>query len=232
MTAAVGLRFTQRCRLRRSYIARAETVALDVVLAVLGADVTRQHLQTALGSSVRAHGLATEFGHHGADIDDLTFAALHHLRQHGCADDIGGYEVNVDHLLELFPLHLVHRNALDDTGVVDEDVDGSDLCVDTFHQRLNRYFICHVAHVPVHVPYTFRAIELQRLVDSFLTAGVENELISTCLCKRFGDREADAVAPAGHPCVLAFQRKKIVHMIVGLQFEAAKVQQILHICKF
>ena len=52
MTAAVGLTLTERSRLRGCDIARADTITLDVVLTILRADVTSQHLQTALGSCV------------------------------------------------------------------------------------------------------------------------------------------------------------------------------------
>src|SRR5699024_8762763 len=41
MAAAVGLALAQRRGLRRLDVARADAVALDVVLAVLGADVAR-----------------------------------------------------------------------------------------------------------------------------------------------------------------------------------------------
>ena len=57
MTAAVGLRFTQRCRLRRGDVAWANGVTLNVIAAILGTDVSCEHLQSTLGSSVGADGL-------------------------------------------------------------------------------------------------------------------------------------------------------------------------------
>ena len=151
MAAAVGLALAQGSGLGRGDVAGADAVALDVVLAVLGADVAGEHLQAALRGGVGAHGLTAELGHHRADVDDLALAALHHLGEHGGGDDERGDEVHVDDGLELGALHLVHRDALDDAGVVDEDVDLAHLFVDLLHEGLHVVFLGHVAHVPVHV---------------------------------------------------------------------------------
>ena len=176
---------------------------MDVILAVLGADVTRQHLQATLGSRISRNGLAAQLTHHRADIDDLTFAAFHHLRQYRCRNDIRRYEIDIDHLLKLLAFHLVHRDTLDDTGVIDEDMNGTYLFMNTLHEGFNRHFIRHVAHIAMCVLYTFCAIEFQGFIDRFLTAGIEDDMLRTCLCERLGDSKTNAVTCACHPCVLS-----------------------------
>ena len=80
MTGAVRLTLAQRRGLRCRDVARSDAVALDVVLAVLGADVAGQHLQAALRRRVGGHGLAAQLAHHGADVDDLAVTLLDHAR--------------------------------------------------------------------------------------------------------------------------------------------------------
>ena len=205
MSTAVRLTLTQRCCLRSSDVTRANAVALDIVASVLRADVARQHLQATFGGSVGADGLTTELTHHRADVDYLTFAAFHHLRQHCCADDVRCYQVNVNNLLEILPLHLMHRNTLDDTGVVDEDVNLPYLGMNFLHESLHGHFVRHVADITMYIADTRCLIICQRFVDSFLTAGIEDNLTGTGLSKCFGYSKTDAVACACDPGILAFQ---------------------------
>ena len=151
MAAAVRLAFTQRSSLGRSNVARAYAVTLDVVLTILRADVTGEHLQAALGSSVCRNGLTTQLRHHRADVDDLTLTALHHLRDDGRRADERTHKVDVDDLLELSALHLVHGDALDDTSVVDEDVNLTNLLMDGLHKGLYCIFVGHVADIALHI---------------------------------------------------------------------------------
>ena len=151
MSASVRLRLAKRRRLRGCDVTRTQTVALDVVLAVLGADIACQHLQSALRSSIGTHGLATEFGHHRADIDDLAFAPCHHLRQYRSGYNVWCYQVNIDHLLEFLTLHLMHRYTLDDAGVINENIDLSYLLMNTLHKSLDGVLVRHVAYIAVRV---------------------------------------------------------------------------------
>ena len=54
-----------------SDVTRADTITLMLYSPYSGADVTSQHLQTTLSGSVCRYSLTTQFGHHGADVDDL-----------------------------------------------------------------------------------------------------------------------------------------------------------------
>ena len=64
MTTAVGLTLTQRCCLWCGNIARTDTVALNVVLAIFRTNVTRQHFQTAFSGCVGGDRLTAELTHH------------------------------------------------------------------------------------------------------------------------------------------------------------------------
>ena len=147
MARTVGLTLAQRSGLGRCDVARADAVALDVVLAVLRSDVAGQHLQTALGCGVCRHGLAAQLRHHRADVDDLAVALLDHRGDDGLRDDERTVEVDVDHLAELRGGHLDHRDALDDAGVVDEDVHHADLLFDLRYHGVHLLLVGHVADV-------------------------------------------------------------------------------------
>lgn len=114
--------FTQRSSLRSSDVTRADTITLDVVSTVFGADVTSQHLQTTLSGSVCRYSLTTQFGHHGADVDDLTVTLLHHCRQNSLRNDERSIQVDVDNATEIGSFHFVHRDTADDTCVVNQNI--------------------------------------------------------------------------------------------------------------
>ena len=218
MAAAVGLALPEGSGLGRGDVAGADAVALDVVLAVLGADVAGEHLQAALRGGVGAHGLAAELGHHRADVDDLALAALHHLGEHGGGDDERGDEVHVDDGLELGALHLVHRDTLDNAGVVHEDVDLAHLFVDLLHEGLHVVLLGHVAHVPVYVRDARFLIIVQAPLQRGLVDVVEDDVPDAGFDKSFGDVEADSVGSARDPGVLAFEGEEVCHIFVWLVF--------------
>ena len=89
MPAAVRLHFPQGSGLGRLYVTRAKAVALNVVSAVLGADISGQHLQAALCGSICGYGFPSQFGHHGTDIDDLAVPLFDHGRNHCLGYDKG-----------------------------------------------------------------------------------------------------------------------------------------------
>ncbi len=214
MTAAIGLVFAQRRGLRGSDIARSDTVALDVVCTVLGADITGQHLQSALRCCIGADGLTTEFGHHGADIDDFAFTALHHLGQHGRRNDIGSDEVHIDDRLELGALHLVHGYALDDTGIVDEDVDLSDLGMDAFNEGFDSVLVGDIAYIAVHILDARCSIVIESAPEGFFVDIIEDDVLYSGCDKGFCDVETDSITCACYPSVFSFQRKEIHMMII------------------
>ena len=209
MAAAVGLAFAERGGLRRGDVAGADAVALDVVFTVLGADIAGQHLEAALGRRIGGDGLAAEFGHHRADVDDLPFAALHHFGKDGGGDDVRGHEVHVDDLLEFLALHLVHRDALDDAGVVDEDVDLADLGVNALHQGLDGLFVGDVADIAGHVRDARLLVVGEAALEGGLVDVIENDVLRAGGDESLRDVEADAVGGAGDPGVFPFQGKQI-----------------------
>ena len=109
MSASVSLTLTQRSCLRCSDVSGSDAVALDVVLAVLGADVSCKHLQSALGSRVCGYSLASELAHHGADVDDLSVTFLNHSRDNRLGNDERCVQVYIDDFAEFICLHLKHR---------------------------------------------------------------------------------------------------------------------------
>ena len=209
MAAAIRLQLAQRSRLRGSDIARAKAVALDVVSTVFGADVAGEHLQTALGCCVGAHGLATQLRHHGADVDNLTLTTLHHLGQYSRRHDERTYQVDVDNLLELCAFHLVHRDTFDDAGIVHKDVDVTHLGVDFLNHLFHLVFFRNIANIAVHVSDTCVSIVLQTAGKELLVDVVEDNVLDTCCNKSFSNVEANAVRRTGDEGVLTFQRKRI-----------------------
>ena len=188
-------------------IAGADAVALDVVLAVLGADVAGEHLEAALGAGVGGNGLAAQFAHHGADVDDLAVAFFDHLGDDGLADDEGGVQVHVDDLAEIRRAHLAHGDAFDDARVVDQNIDDADFFLDLVGERLHGGLIGHVADIALGGDAKL-GVGGKSLVDQLLIDIVEHDLRAR-LMERGGNGETDAVAGAGDPRDFAFQREGI-----------------------
>ena len=147
MTRTVSLRFAKRCSLRSSDVTRADTITLDVVLTVLGSDVTSQHLQSTLGSSISRHSLTTQFTHHRADVDNLAVTFLYHRRDNSLGYDKRSVQVYVDHLTEFSSRHFVHRNTLDDTCIVHQNIDHAHFFLNLGNHSVHLLFICHVAYI-------------------------------------------------------------------------------------
>ena len=211
MARTVGLTLAQRSGLGRCDVARADAVALDVVLAVLRSDVAGQHLQTALGCGVCRHGLAAQLRHHRADVDDLAVALLDHRGDDGLRDDERTVEVDVDHLAELCGGHFDHRDALDDAGVVDEDVHHADLLFDLRYHGVHLLLVGHVADVAFGLD-ALGLVGGQTFVHQLLFDVVEDDL-SALACESRSQRESDAVRGARHERDLTFQRK-VYHNVI------------------
>ena len=207
MPASVGLPLAQGRGLRRFDIARPDAVALDVVRAVFGADVAREHLQAALGRGIGGNGFAAQLGHHGADVDDFSVTFLDHRGDDGLGADEGGVEVHVDDLAEIVGAHLRHGDALDDARVVDQNVDDADLVLHVCHQGLHRAFISHVADVAMG-PDALFCIGGQPLVHQLLTDVVKDDG-STRGGKCLRNGETDAVGAARYPGDFTLQGKSV-----------------------
>ena len=78
MARTVRLHFTQRRRLRCGDIPRANAIALDIELTILGRNVAGEHLQPALGSGISRYCLTPQLTHHRTDIDDFSMPLLNH----------------------------------------------------------------------------------------------------------------------------------------------------------
>ena len=205
MTTAVWLTLTKRCCLWSSDVTRADTVALDVVSAILRADVASKHLQTTLSGCISRNGLTTQLRHHGADIDDLTLATLHHLGDDSRRNDERSYQVNVDNLLELATLHLVHRDTLDDTSVVYQNINLTNLSVNLLHECLHGHFVSHVTNIALHILDASLFVVVQTTLQSSLVDVVENNVLNTCCNKSLSNVEANSVGCASDPGVFSFQ---------------------------
>ena len=195
--------------MRRGDVARADAVALDVVLAVLGADVAGQHLQAALRRGISGHRLAAKFAHHGADVDNLAVTLLNHRRNDRLGDDERRIQVNINHLTELFGGHFAHRNALDDARVVDKDVNHADFFLNLGDERVDGGFIGHVADIAVRLDALF-GIGSNALIHQFLLNVVEDDGRAG-VAHGAGDGEADTVGRTGDEGDFALQREHIAH---------------------
>ena len=211
MTASVGLLLAQRGGLRSGDIAGTDTVALDVVLSIFGADVAGEHLKSALCSCISGNGLTAELTHHRADIDNLAFLALHHLRQNSRRADERGHKVDIDNLLEFLALHLVHRDTLDDTGIVDENVNLTDLFMNGLYESLYGNLIGNVADITLDVGDAGLFVIIKTALKGSLVDVVENDVLDACSHKSLGNVETDTVGSSGNPGVLAFKRENVCH---------------------
>ena len=203
MTAAVGLNLAEGCSLGSGDVAGSDAVALDVVLAVLGADVAGEHLQAALCRCVGGDGLAAQLAHHGADVDDLAVTPLDHAGDNGLGNDEGSDQVDIHDLTEISGLHLHHGDALDDAGVVDQDVNAAQVALDCRNQLLDILFLGHVGKIAVGVD-ALCLVVLQCFLHVLLAAAVKGDLCAGCR-QTFCDSEADAVCGAGDQSYFTFQ---------------------------
>ena len=217
MTRAVGLDFAQRSGLGSFDVAGADAVALDVVLAVFGADVAGQHLQTALSSCVCGNGFAAQFAHHGANVDDLAVALLDHAGDNCLSNDEGSNQVDVNNFAEVFAGHFDHGDTLDDACVVNQNVNAAQIFFDLPDQSNDVFFLSNVAVVAVSFGDACFSVVLDAFVHALFGAAVVNDL-SACLCQSGADSEADAVGAAGNQSNLAFQRKCVLDVHENTSF--------------
>ena len=180
MTAAVGLKLAQRCGLLGGYVAGADAVALDVVFAKLGADVACEHLQATLCGCIRAHSLAAELAHHGADVDDFAVTFLNHAGDHCLGADVGGDKVYVNHTTEVLDIHLGHGYALDYAGIIDKNIDCAYRSLDVGHHGLDSLLVGNVTEIAFCF-YAELLICFESAVYSLLTRAVEYDF-----CTGFG----------------------------------------------
>ena len=221
MHAAIGLLFAQGRGLRGSNVARSNAVALDVVLAILGADIPGQHLQAALGRRVGGNGLTAQLAHHGADVDDLAMALLDHGGDDGLGHDEGGVQVHVDHLAELLSGHFRHGDALDDAGVVHQNVDDAHLALHLRDKGIHRLLVGDVTHIAVGLD-ALLGVGSQALVHQLLLDVVEHDG-GARLAHGTGDGKADAIAGAGDQGYLTLQGERIHNVHVQYSFLTVRV---------
>ncbi len=210
MSAAVGLDLTQRSRLRSLDVAGSDSVTLNVVLTVLGTDISGEHLQAALCRSIRGHGLTSQLGHHGADVYDLAVTLLDHGRNNRLGYDEGSVQINVDYLSELLGGHIDHGNSLDNARIVYKDIDYAYILLYLRNHGVYSFLVGYIADIAVSLD-AFLRISRDPLVNQLLFNIVKNDGCA-CLCIRRSDCEADAVGSAGHQSHLSLKRK-IVYII-------------------
>ena len=209
MAAAVRLGLAQWRRLRRGDIPRPDAVALNIVLAVLGTDIPREHFQPALCRGIGGDGLAAKLAHHGADVDYLSVAFAYHAGDDVLCHDERRDEVYIYHLAEIGGLHLQHRDAADYTGVVDKDIYRAEVVLNICDELYNVGLICDVGEIALGV-YALGGIGVQRGGHVRLTAAVEGYL-RTGIGEGLRNGKADAVCRARDEGDLAFKRKLFKH---------------------
>ena len=203
MSASVCLTLTKRSCLRCCNVSRSDTVALDVVLTELGADVLCKHLKTALCSCVCRYSLTAKLTHHGADVDDLSVTLLDHSRDNCFGYDERSVQVDVNNLTELFNFHLCHRDTFDDSCVVYKDINCSKLFLDVCNHLLNLLLIGYVADVAFCVDSLCLVI-LESFFQMFLVSAVKCDLCAS-LCISFGNGKTDSVCGTCYECYFTFQ---------------------------
>ena len=178
---------------------------MDVVSTVFGADVTSQHLQTTLSGSVCRYSLTTQFGHHGADVDDLTVTLLHHCRQNSLRNDERSIQVDVDNATEIGSFHFVHRDTADDTCVVNQNINRAHFFFDSSHHSLNSRFVSYVAYITMCLDTLF-GISSHTFVYQLLVDVVETDF-RTLFCKSRSNGKTDTVRSTCYEGYFTFQRK-------------------------
>ncbi len=158
MGCAVGLFLPKGSSLRGGDVSGSDTITLDVVFPIFGADVLGEHLQATLGCGIGRYGLATQFTHHGAYVDDLPVTFLDHMGDYSLGNDERTIQVDVDHLAELGCAHLMHRNSFDDAGVVHQDVNHPYLIGNACHELVYLIFVGHVTYVTVCLDTFFQIV--------------------------------------------------------------------------
>ena len=211
MTAAVGLPLAERGRLWRGNVTGTDSVALYVVFSVFGGNVAGKHFQATLCRCIGGNGLASELGHHRADVDDLAASLGNHSGNHGLGNDERGVQVNVYHLTEILHGHLGHRNALDYPGIVDQNVYRSQFGLYVGHHLLNLGLVGYVTDISAGF-YALGPVVLQGLLQMMCAPAVECDS-GSCLCVCLRNRETYSIGGSGHQCDLAFEREWIVHIL-------------------
>ena len=207
MHRAVRLLLAKRSRLRRRNIAGSDRVALNVVLAVLRADVLGQHLQAALCRRIRGNRLTAKLGHHRAGVDDFAASLFDHPGQNCFGANERSCQINIDNLIPLCFCHLDHRNSLDDARIVDQNVNCADLLFYVFNKSIYLLFVRYIADSAVSID-AFFLVSRKASVNQLLIDIIENNLRAN-FRKRFRIRKAKAVGCACDPCYFAIQSELI-----------------------
>lgn len=195
MHGTIRLLLAERSGLWSGDVARSDAVALNVGLAIFGTDVLGEHLQSALGGSIGRDSLSSEFGHHGADVDDLSMSFLDHIRDDGLGNDEGCDQVDINDSSEVRGRHLRHRNSLDDAGIVDKDIKMSEGLDDVFDHVPDLILLGDVTDISFGLNAKL-LIGIETHLNLLLIAVVEDDRgthLSICGC----DGKSDAIAGSG-----------------------------------
>ena len=203
MTATICLTLTKRCCLWSCNITWAQAVTLDIVLTILRADVTCQHLQATLGCSVCRNGFTTQLAHHRTDVDNLTMTLLDHTWDNCLRYDEWCSKVDVDYLLEVIYRHLRHRNTLDDTCIIYQDVNNTEFLLDISNHVLHLFLISYITDITLGIN-TLSLVISKRLIHVMLAAAVESNFC-TCLGISLSNSETDTVCGTSYEGNLTLQ---------------------------
>ena len=178
------------------------------MLAKLGADVPRQHLQSTLCGRICGYRFTSQLAHHRTNVDNFAVSLLDHSRKHSLCYDKRRVQVNIYNLAEVRCTHFQHGGAFDNTCIIDQNINYADFLLDLLYHRTDLCFICHVAQITLCVNPLF-FICSQALFQILLRADVEYNLCA-CLRKTCCYRKADTIAGPGNQSNFPVQ-PEIIH---------------------
>ncbi len=132
-----------------------------------------------------------EFALHGADIDDLTTAALDHGTSHGLAGEERAFNVHPHEFTEFFRWEIFQRSSELHARVVEENIYRANVRFDTGDGLCNTFLGGHIEIQPVNLE-ALCAQCCNCAIKFGPVAAVQNNF-SACCCQPFGDGKSNAL---------------------------------------
>ena len=99
----------------------------------------------------------------------------------------------------------MHRDTLDDTSVVDEDIDVTNLLMDSFYESLYSILVSNVTYIAVHVFDASLFIVSESALESSLVDVIEDNVLHASSHESLGDVEANTVRCACNPRIFTLK---------------------------
>ena len=177
-----------RSRLCRSEITRSDTVHLDVIACPFRRQVAGKHLQSAFGSGISAHRVASHFAHHRTHIDNFSGAFFNHGRSHRLRHNERPGQVDIQYLLEIGNGHFHSGDTFDNSGIVYQNIHIAHFFCDFGDIFDNLVFFGYVEQIAVSLDPVGSIFG--NSVIQFFFRQVVNHQFSTGMSQSFSDRHS------------------------------------------